>query len=348
MKKAYIILGCDTDPDRASFISGVTDEKLSWTGLEQGILRTKEASSTILDSNSKKPVFSWCLRVDDQIRHYYGDYSWVLKTYTSLFEELVESGDELSWHPHFWRLNTEKNMWFQEINDKNWQVNMLQKSFGAYQNVFPDSPLSVRMGWNFHNNLSMQTLKELGIKVDFSGVPGMKVEPSPSKIENSYDWFFAPNQPYAPAMDDFQADVGLTQNQGIIEVPNLVSESLMWGYIAGLVLAKKMKDLQPLFSAIRKPRYWINISARKKYFKPVLDQFCHVLKKSKQDTIIFNNYFHADDMVDNNSGLYSLQDFCINLQDLINSAYTSNIEVHFIQARQAWNLLTVPRNSQQN
>ncbi|MEE9443930.1 MAG: hypothetical protein V3V99_14795 [candidate division Zixibacteria bacterium] len=338
MKTVYFIIGCDTDPDRTSFISGVTDKQLSWIGMDEGIHAVKEATKDILDSEGKSPIFSWCLRVDDQIRHYDDDYAWVLKSHRKLFEDLEKSGDELSWHPHFWRYNNQKSFWYQETQDIEWQTEMLQMSHSAYQDVFPDRPLSVRMGWNFHNTNSMKTLSNLGIKVDFSGVPGMRVDPSPLKVDNIYNWFDAPPNPYYPSNKDFQT-AGIDNNKmGILEVPNLVAKSIAWGYIAGIVLAKKMKNIKPLFVALRRPRYWINISAERHYFKPLLNEFHKHLRRKKTTLLIFNNYFHADDMVENNSAIYSLRGFKNNLNDLVNAAKESGAHIKFIKACDSANI----------
>ena len=338
MKKVYIIIGCDVDPDRATFVPGVTDKVLSWKGMTEGLLKTKDLTRAVRDSDDRPPIYSWCLRVDDQIHQYYDDYAWVLKEHRPLLNDLAASGDELSWHPHFWRFDPKRSAWYQETEDRDWQTSMLRTSFEAYRQQFPDCPQSARMGWNYHNTESMNTLAELGIKVDFSGVPGMRVDRSHSKIENIYDWFQAPNRPYFPSRRSHQVEAGLDESLPILEVPNLVASSLTWGIVAGLVLAKKMKNMQPLFAAVRRPRYWINISAKRQYFKPVLDQYRRFLKDGTIETIVFTNYFHADDMIDNLSTLYAFEGFKANFEDLVKTARKYDAHVRFIRARDAIHL----------
>ena len=80
-KTLYIVIGCDTDPDRRDFNDNISGEKLSWRGMTEGIPETKSAVSHITDYTGKKPVFTWLIRADEQIKCIYGDYGWVLNEY---------------------------------------------------------------------------------------------------------------------------------------------------------------------------------------------------------------------------------------------------------------------------
>jgi len=89
----------------------------------------------------------------------------------------------------------------------------------------------------------------------------------------------------------------------------------MWGMISGLVLAKKMKDIRPLFNAIKRPTYWINITGKPKLFAPLIDQVLKVLKRKNK--IFFVSYFHPDELIDNNHSLYSMENMIENISTLI-------------------------------
>ncbi len=335
MKRVYIIIGCDTDHDRRSFIPGVGDKELSWVGMREGISRARECTAEIKDSEGNGPVFTWCLRVDNQIRHYYNDYAWVLKEHRQFLQELADSGDELGWHPHFWRFDREKGRWYQEIDDRRWQVEMLHQAYAAYREVFPGSPQSVRMGWNYHNTDTMNALAELGVRVDFSAVPGMKLGRTFAKQENIYNWYNTTRRPYYPSGHNYQAEGNENDALKILEVPNLVSRSFWWGMVAGLVLAKKMKAFRPFLQALLRPRYVINITAGKRYFKPILNQFRRDLRESQSEVFIFNSYFHADETAQNGSWLYSAEYLKTNLQDIVDVALKADARVKFISAREA-------------
>ena len=147
-KTVYIVIGCDTDPDRKSFFADLPEDSLSWRGMLEGIPLMKKKVSEIKDSHGNKPLFSWCLRVDHQIKEYYGKYNHILETYKSFFEELEKDGDELAWHPHFFKYDPVKNDWYQEFKDVDWQVKMLQEAHADYMSVFPGRAKSVRMGFS--------------------------------------------------------------------------------------------------------------------------------------------------------------------------------------------------------
>ena len=128
-------------------------------------------------------------------------YDYIIKTHKDFFLELERDGDELSWHPHFWKYDKQLSIWYQECYDVPWQTNMLREAHASYQNILPGRAKSVRMGWDFHNNETIGTLEELGVEVDFSGIPGLKLDPKnrDHRATNFFDWYLSPNKPYYPS-----------------------------------------------------------------------------------------------------------------------------------------------------
>lgn len=335
VKTVYIIIGCDVDPDRKNFISDLPEEILSWVGLREGIPRAKDLSENIKDSEGNSPVFTWCLRADDQIRHYYGDYAGVLREHRDLLNELSNSGDELAWHPHFWRWDSKSERWFQETEDHPWQREMLENSFAAYRRIFPDAPQSVRMGWNYHNSDTMAKLDALGIKVDFSAVPGLKLQKTGARHDNIYDWYRCPRLPYNPSRNNYLLPAGGEDALAIIEIPNLVSRSFVWGIIAGLVLANKMKDIKPIIRSLIKPRYFINITAAGRLYTPILTQFRKDLINHRDENYFLNCYFHSDEMARNINDKYAADFFEKNLRSILEVVKTNGAASKFITASMA-------------
>ncbi len=338
-KTLYIVIGCDTDPDRPGFIENLPVDGLSWRGMLEGIPRAKEKVKSIKDSIGNSPVFSWCLRADYQIKKIHGSYNYILANHKEFLLELEEDGDELAWHPHFWK-DDENGKWYQEVFDLDWQVNMLKEAFAAYQNVLPDRAKSVRMGWDFHNNETFGTLQNLGIKVDFSGIPRLKITPKNKNIRsvNFFDWSLSPNHPYFPALADYRRNA--KDNESIfdlLESPNFISKSIIWGTISGLVLAKKMKDIKPLFNALRRPSYWINITGKSTLFAPLMDQVKRDFKY--RDKIFFITYFHPDELLKNKSSLYSLKNMANNISSLVERVEHYGAHAKFIQAREILNYI---------
>ena len=52
----------------------------------------------------------------------------------------------------------------------------------------------------------------------------------------------------------------------------------------------------------------------------------------KKNKIFFVTYFHPDELISNNSSLYSLQNMSDNLTTLIKTAHDSGAEIKYIKA----------------
>jgi len=101
--------------------------------------------------------------------------------------------------------------------------------------------------------------------------------------------------------------------------------------ISGLVLAKKMMDIRPIFNALNRPTYWINITGKPKLFAPLIDQVLKSLKK--KDEIFFVSYLHPDELIDNNHTLYSLEYMTENISTLLERVNSSGAKTKFIPAK---------------
>lgn len=342
MKRLFVIIGCDTDPDRAGLLDGVPPDTLTWRGMAEGIPLLKEAVSTLTDSQGHRPVFTWLLRADEQIRFVHGEYAWVIREYRSLLEALEQSGDELGWHPHFWRLDGNAKRWYQDTIDVQWQVKMLESAHADYLDACPGRARSVRMGWDYHNNETLTTLARLGVVVDFSAIPGLKTVRNASlqHPENLFDWFSTPRRPYRPAANDYRRPAhGKEHAMPLWEAPNFVSTSLIWGIISGIQFARKMKDFGHLWRSLVRPTYWINITGRPVLFAPLLAELRHQLRKADDAPILFVSYFHPDELLPNRSGLYSLEACCQNLRSIISLAESESATATFVRASQISEIL---------
>lgn len=334
-KTLYIVIGSDTDPDRPGFIPGYhAEEGKSWRGMLEGVPRAKEALSKLLDNSGHPPVFTWCLRADYQMRALNGSYSFIMETHRDFLSDLERTGDELAWHPHFWNLDTATGKWYQEILDIDWQVRMLKDAFAAYSSLFPGRPKSVRMGWDYHNNRTLATLAELGIAVDFSGIPGWKIDP-PSGGKggyNCYDWRITPNNPYYPSRNDYRRPPRAGEEHlSILEAPNFVSTSFFWGTFGGSVMSVKMKNAKPFLRSLSRPTYWIAATGKSFLFAPLLSKIERIL--ARQNKVFFVTYFHPDEFLLPPGSLYSLSNMESNLSLLLSLAKKLQAQVRFVRAR---------------
>src|SRR5437773_2829351 len=111
--------------------------------MTEGIPTVKDLLHGLTDSTGREPTFTWLLRADEQVRDLQGEYGWVVRAHSALLRSLQQSGDELGWHPHFWRRDSSKGRWFQELEDLDWQVEMLRQ---AHRDLTTASPGRGRTG----------------------------------------------------------------------------------------------------------------------------------------------------------------------------------------------------------
>jgi len=334
-KRLFIVIGCDTDPDRQSIIDDLPGDRLSWRGMTEGIPETKSAVAHITDSDGKSPVFTWLFRVDEQIKILYGAYNWVLENYKTFIEDLESAGDEIGWHPHFYKPDDEHRIWYQELEDVIWQCAMLESGFKSFNEIFPGRPESVRMGWIYHNNETMKKLNELGIKIDFSAVPRLRTD-FKNKLKfpyNIYDWYSTGSDIYRPSKADYRRAAKKGESAlSILEVPNFISTSWFWGMVSGLQMARKMRNPMQIFLTLRKPAYWVNLTASPKLYSTLIDSLRKRLKKSKESDIFFVTYFHPDELIQNKSIIYSRENLARNLKSIVDLSDSFAIPVRYIRA----------------
>jgi hypothetical protein len=341
--RVCVVIGCDTDPDRAGFLDGVPHDRLTWRGMTEGIPAVKELLRGVADSRGHEPVFTWLLRADEQVRDLEGGYDWVPKHHGPLLRSLEATGDEIGWHPHFWRREVAGGPWFQEIVDVDWQVDMLQRAHAGLTAALPHPVRSVRMGWDYHNNRTYAALEALGITTEFSALPGMRTfrGTPPTRGENLFDWHSTPRAPYRPSRADYRRPARAGEAAcDLLEVPNYVSDAALWGLVSGLQLARKTRALWQLWQAVRRPTYWIGVTARPAYFAPLVSHLGAALRRGGDGPVVFATYLHPDELLPNRSALYTLESVRANLEALLRACAESSAEVEFMQAGRIPELLS--------
>lgn len=337
LRTVYVVIGCDADPDRRGFLDGVPppSEGLSWRGVTDGIPAVKSLLHSVTDSTGREPVITWLMRADEQVRRLQGDYAWFVRTHPPLLRSLQESGDELGWHPHFWRRDAEDGPWYQEFEDVDWQVEMLHQAHRDLVTCFPGPLKSVRMGWAYLNNRTCRALEDLGIAVEFSAIPGFRTLTgrAPARSENLFDWHSSPRAPFRPSRADYRRPAqGSESSSRLLEAPSFVSTSLLWGLVGGLQLARKTRDVAQLWQSVRRPTYCINVTARPALFAPLAAQLRKVLRRPERGPLVFVTQFHADELLPNRSPLYNLESVRTNLEALVRVCTELATPVEFVQA----------------
>jgi len=215
----YVILNSDTDPAIEPVSLGF-DKEVVWDVTVDLVKKIREVLNNFEDSYGNSPRVVWHLRSDNQIKSIWEEWAYPATEYRSLWRSLKKGGDEIGWHPHLWRFNSTRNSWYQEHQDARWIKDCLRNGYRAIANVFDIE--SSRMGWDFHNNLTMNVLSELGIKYDLSAVPGIRHRGDRCNI---YDWEPTPRHPYHPSVADYR--IPGTPRLSILEIP-LTTFKLPW------------------------------------------------------------------------------------------------------------------------
>jgi hypothetical protein len=334
VRTVYVVLSCDTDPDRRGFLPGVPAGTLTWRGMTEGIPALKSLLRDVKDSRGREPVFTWLLRADEQVRSVHGDYGWVARAHGAFLRTLEEGGDELGWHPHFWRRDRDNGPWFQEVADVDWQVNMLHTAHRDFVAALERVPRTVRMGWSYHNNRTYGLLETLRVVIDCSALPGYRtLMGRRARGENLFDWRPTPRTPFRPSREDYRRPArGSEGSFPVLEVPSFVSTSLPWSLVGGVKLALKTWDPRQLWFAARRPTYCINVTARPLYFSPLLAELRQVLRRPGLDPVVFSTQFHADELLPNRSHLYTPGALKANLRALLRACERAGTPVEFVQA----------------
>jgi hypothetical protein len=307
--------------------------------MTEGVPRAKNTLAELVDTEGNSPKYTWLLRADYQIKRIYGDYNHILSSNYEFLKGLEEDGDELGWHPHFWDFDEKGNIWFQNKEDVNWQLEMLDESYRAYQDIFPGRGKTVRAGWAYHNNETMRKLSALGVRIELSAMPGIKIEPkSPAISANYFDWEISPRNPYSPSIADFRRPaLDDEQDLSILEVPNFVAKSTFWGIFGGIILSIKMRDPRQVKRAIVNRTYISTITSKPKLFKPMLRQIKRDLKK--KDKVFYVSPLHPDELISNVHPVYSLENMVVNLSSILKLGRRIGASVKYIRAEDVVNYI---------
>ena len=178
----------------------------------------------------------------------------------------------------------------------------------------------------------MNTFGELGIEVDISAFPGLKIPPDGKQraISNFYDWYDTPSEPYYPSIEDYRRPAKKNEKScSVLEVPNLTAKSLFWGIISGLVLTKKTASIRQLGYSLAKPRLFPAITCSPKLFKPLQSTIKSTL--TKKNHLVYATGLHADELIKNVHPAYSLENMAANIESLLKLADGINAKLKFIR-----------------
>ena len=191
-----ILLTIDVDAD--FFDSSISANALSfdksWKGMELGVPSLIELFNDYTGSDRSPCVATWFIRADDQIKHHFGSYSYLLDNYRDLWEGLYRINHEIAWHPHLYNSSD----WTQETNPELLRLQMKQ-SYSAVSKSLGRRLTASRIGEAFFTNEIAAILQDLGVKVDSTALPGR----ARNDGERSFDWTRTPDMPYFVSENDY-------------------------------------------------------------------------------------------------------------------------------------------------
>lgn len=326
----YSIICCDVDPDRPIF--GGLDSSRSgpqvWKGAEKSFEYVDDLRCMIRAEHLSEFRLNWYMRTDRQMGDLYGDEAYCVHRFETQWKQAQEQGDGVGWHPHTWRWNEKDSCWFQEATDSQWMAKMLQEGFDMFVCAAGFRPRTARMGWAFHDDISVKTLDGLGIEADLSCVPNMEcrgVGPPSSKV-NIYDWIGSPNVPFHPRRTDYRhPGSSEAESLRLVEIP-------MTTYELRLVDDEYLRGIVPL---MRKPMHKFPLSLK----RPVIGRTRILFATSrpssfknavtsvsvKEAVTYIGCYFHPDELID--------ETLRKNLQE--NMLWLASLGVEFINANNA-------------
>ncbi|MDL5503164.1 MAG: hypothetical protein QSU88_08105, partial [Candidatus Methanoperedens sp.] len=304
--------------------------KHKWRGIEEGIPKMKEAANSIEDAEGNKPKITWFLRSDDQMKELYGDPAWMVRNFMCLWKKLESEGDEIGWHPHLWRWNERIEYWYPELDDTWWIKNCLEQGYNNFPEQFNLN--SSRMCWNFHSNITMNKMNDLGLMVDISALPGMKSIKCARESAGSayYDWGITDDRPYFPSKSDYRREsVTNEKSLDILEIPVTYFEiSLLW-YIKRIL----KKILQPNEGYPIGRRSEMKIITHGFFFKRGVERKFEESMDNNCTTFLVS-YFHADELLEKEKfdPILNLKN---NLRYLSEASKNYNVPFRFLTAREA-------------
>ena len=289
-----ITLDTDADPVFENHKNSTT-----FKNLEHNLENLSKKFNQIEKNLDHSIPISWFVRIDNQVKHLYGEYDWILNRYSKFWDNQLSKKNEIHWHAHIYQKI--KNQWFFPEND-----NIFIENISEVHNYIKTHYRNfdcIRIGEACMTNNIMNFLKKTGLKGDSSCIPGRKRDDK----EKFFDWSNSPNKPYFPSNTNYQIEN--KENKKFVEIP------------MNTIKTKCSYDKSYLL------RY-ANLAFRNKVINEGLREYIQ-----KNDTLvtISHPYEFSDKFITNNSLFYGdLNILEININNIIKICKDLNKKINFI------------------
>jgi hypothetical protein len=143
-----------------------------WHGFESFLPWWNELRDDIGAGTNAIPS-TWLLRMDSQIRIAYGDGTWAAHTYRREFDGLLERGDEVGLHTHFYRWDDGRDSWVVEHADPAWAESCIREALASYRDAFRTNCRVQSQGDRMLTERMLAVYEEEGLAYDFTVEPGL-------------------------------------------------------------------------------------------------------------------------------------------------------------------------------
>lgn len=197
-----ILIGCDVDP----VLPGVLDRAPAWniwTPLEK-------IEKLISQMEDDLPPVIWLIRADQSIQFCTGSYSSGYSAKEAMWQQLLANGHEMGWHVHLMSYYAGNGV-FRFDPEPPWLED-------AHQSLTQHFKVSVtRTGWDYGSNFLLSKLDDLGVKIDFSALPGNISWYHVGGSKLVVDWIGVSQAPYHPARDNYKRSGA--SSLSLVEIP---------------------------------------------------------------------------------------------------------------------------------
>lgn len=181
MKK--VALGIDLDMlDYLNGNTAIDELQLAWPAVQHIFKEIPQLKTT------------WFIRIDAHMAEQFGAADHVFHAHKKEMEWLRNKGHELGWHFHSFR--NIGGAWKQNADEKD----VVEEMKAVFPLVEKQGLKILRMGWAYHNNLTMQCAENLGMSLDCTAFP----RPEYTWDNALRNWSQTGQEPYQPAFNNYQ------------------------------------------------------------------------------------------------------------------------------------------------
>ncbi len=203
------------------------------------------------------------------------------------------------------------------------------------------APRTVHGGWMHQNDVSMQTLDQLGIAVEYSAIPGSRSPGSPtqdgSDFCGAFDWSICPPHAYYPSPSDYRTGSPhpTVKSLQVLEVPTFTFNSTGIDLLRAIADFRRLRGKKRWSSFFNKNNktIFVNVASLPVMFRKSFQKFMRV----RHQFPVYVTYFHADELLTDQCRsyrrwLYHPDHLKRNIAFMIETATRNGVNIEFIRA----------------